>query len=416
MTTRTRRIGGVVAAVVLVAGALVTAAPAQAATTPGFIATPNGLVGVSQSILIKAPNAAGQVVAVQAALGPAVTALQTTIGSNGIGQLTWTPGGAGSWAITGTGTIASLSTTVTVAPMPTYTVILAPNHLQQGSADNQIVAAAIAPIGTLAPQGNVTFGVPNGITLGSAPLAGNFSPNISYATLSWNPGFSGALPVQATYQPASGGQLTSTSPIAQPNISSAFAPLVARWPSTLYQGQPTLVQGVLGAGQGAGTVAFSFSTGGGSGSVPTQNGVASYQWTPQVAGVQTITVQYTGFNPGFSGSVTQVVNVLPARPIDNITVTSPAQGTWSQGQPETMTSNATITLSGTSQSGTPVLFSEVGPCYIDGAVLASLGTGTCQVTAFSPGNAQLQPGSETYIVNVTAPPAKPKPRPNRNRR
>jgi hypothetical protein len=65
-----------------------------------------------------------------------------------------------------------------------------------------------------------------------------------------------------------------------------------------------------------------------------------------------------------------------------------------------------VTLAGTSQSGTPVLFSEQGPCAIAGAVLTALSAGQCQVTAISPGNAQLTPGSETYTITVTAPPRK----------
>ena len=40
--------------------------------------------------------------------------------------------------------------------MPTYTVLLAQNALQQG-ASNNILAGVVAPIGTLAPTGTVTL-------------------------------------------------------------------------------------------------------------------------------------------------------------------------------------------------------------------------------------------------------------------
>ena len=56
-----------------------------------------------------------------------------------------------------------------------------------------------------------------------------------------------------------------------------------------------------------------------------------------------------------------------------------------------------------------MLFSEQGPCAIAGAVLTALGAGQCQVTAISPGNATLTPGSETYTVTVQEP-ARRKPR------
>lgn len=417
MTTSLKsRATGVLAATALALGTLLASGPASAATAAPLIATPNGMVGVPQQILVRAGGSVGQSVTLQLTSGPAVQVVQTTIASNGFGNVTWTPAGAGPWTITGLAAIQGATTTITVAPMPVYTVIMAPNHMQQG-APSQIVAGTVAPIGTLAPTGSVTFSVPNGITLGTAPINGVYSSNVSYATLSWTPGFSGYLPVQATFVPASGGQLASTSPVGQPNISAGAAPLIARWPSVIYQGEPTVLQAVIASNQPAGVVSFSFTGGGGSGSMPIPAaGSASYQWTPAAAGVQTVTVQYSGANPGFSASMQQVINVLPPRPVDDITVTSPAQGAWSQGAPLTMTANATIPLTGVSQSGTTVLFSETGPCVINGNVLFAVGTGSCQVTAFSPGNAQIKPGSETYIVNVTAAPKpkpKPKPRPNR---
>jgi hypothetical protein len=55
-----------------------------------------------------------------------------------------------------------------------------------------------------------------------------------------------------------------------------------------------------------------------------------------------------------------------------------------------------------------VLFSEQGPCVIAGATLRALGVGQCQVTAFTPGNATLTPGSETYTVTVQKPPKRPR--------
>ena len=389
--------------------------PAQAAPAAGFIATPNGMVGVTQSILIKAPKAIGQAVTIQATAGPVIQPMQTTIGSNGIGQLSWTPGGAGPWTITGLGSIAGLTaTTITVAAMPVITVIAAPNHLTQG-VSNAITAAAIAPIGTLAPTGNVRFAVPNGITLGTAPLQGTLSPNMSQATLNWTPGFSGDLPIQATYVPASGGQLGSTSAIGQPNISTTSPILTAHWPAIIYQGEPTLLQASLASTAPAGAVSFTFTSGGapggqvtgGSGSMGIlAGGTAAYQWTPTVVGIQMVVVQYSG-GTSFSGSVYQAINVQPPRPADNITVTSPAQGLWTQATPEQMASNASALLTGTSTSGTTVLFSETGPCAINGSTLIALGTGTCQVTAFTPGNAQIKPGSETYTINVVAPPKRP---------
>jgi hypothetical protein len=84
------------------------------------------------------------------------------------------------------------------------------------------------------------------------------------------------------------------------------------------------------------------------------------------------------------------------------------QPVWSIAQPVIMTTNQTITLAGTSQSGTPVIFSEQGPCVIAGAVLRALSPGQCTVTAQSPGTASIAPGSETYTITVNAPPKRPR--------
>ena len=97
-----------------------------------------------------------------------------------------------------------------------------------------------------------------------------------------------------------------------------------------------------------------------------------------------------------------------ARSADNITVDPPGQPVWSIAQPISLQAGRTVTLAGTSQSGTTVLFSEQGPCAIAGAVLTALSAGQCQVTAISPGNATLTPGSETYTITVTNPPRKPR--------
>ena len=53
-----------------------------------------------------------------------------------------------------------------------------------------------------------------------------------------------------------------------------------------------------------------------------------------------------------------------------------------------------------------MIFSEQGPCVISGATLTALSAGQCQVTAVSPGTAQLKPGSETYTITVTKAPKK----------
>lgn len=416
--TRSRIARGLLAGALaagLTAGATLAAGAPASAASAGFIAAPNTMVGVAAEIVVYAPKSQGQVVTLGAQVGGFSTTMQTTIGSNGYGSVSWLPASAGTWTFNGLGTIASLgSTSASVVAMPTYTVLLAQNNVTQGR-NNNVLATVIAPIGSLAPTGTVTLqtgGTLNAIS--NATLTATSSPNISQATLGWTPTTGGPQAVQAMYTPASAGQSGSTSPISNPTASTAIQAVAMRWPETLYVGEPTLLQAVLGYGYPQGTVAWTFDNAGISGSIPTTDSVAGLQWTPPAGGVHTIAVSYTGAVPNtnpvsyMSGTSTQTVNIQGARPTDNITVQPAGQAPWNIAQPIAMQAGSSLMLAGTSQSGTPVIFSEQGPCVISGATLTALSAGQCQVTAISPGNAGIKPGSETYTITVTKAPKKKK--------
>jgi hypothetical protein len=415
LTTRSRVSHGLLAAALAIgvtAGtALAAGAPASAATK-GFIAVPNSMVGVNTQIVVSAPSAAGQTVAIGVQLGSFATTLQTTLGTNGTGYLTWNPGSPGTWQFNGLGIIANLgSTSSSVVPMPTYTELLAPNNVQQG-VSTTLTAAVVAPIGNIAPSGTVTLQTgASAIPISSSALSGSLASTVSTATLPWTPPSTGQYPLQATF--GGGAWVGSTSPISQPLVAGV-TPLALRMPGTLNSGTPTIIQGQVGYGYPDGTVAFSANGISISGSVPTVNGVASIQWTPPGAGVYTISASYTGAIPNTnpiqyqSGTANQMVNIQGPRPVDNLTVVPSGQPVWSIAQPIVLTVGQTTTLAGTSQSGTPVIFSEQGPCVIAGAVLTALSTGQCTVTAQSPGTATIAPGSETYTITVNAPPRRPR--------
>jgi hypothetical protein len=401
---------GLTAGAALAVGAPASAAPASA----GFIAAPNSMVGVETQIVISAPKAVGQTVTLGMQVGGFSTTVQTTIGSNGYGYVTWTPGAPGTWTFNGLGVIANLgSTTATVAQMPTYTVLMAQNYVQQG-ANNSLEAIVVAPIGNINPTGTVTLQLGSGAAISSAPLTGGLGSSSSTANLTWNPTSSGNIDIQAVYTSDNGAFAGSTSPISNPNSTPAVTPLAVRWPTNLYAGQPTILQGVPGIGYPPGTVAFTWNTTGISGSIPTVDGVASFQWAPPSTGINTISAAYTGATGSpnslvwSNGTASQIVNVQPARQADNITVDPPGKPAWNIAQPITMQAGSTVTLAGTSQSGTTVIFSEQGNCVIAGAVLTATSPGQCQVTAQSPGTAQIKPGSETYTITVTAPPRRPR--------
>lgn len=414
-TTRTRLVRGALAAALtlgMTAGAALAAgAPAQAAS-PGFIAAPNSMVGVNTQIVVSAPAAAGQTVAIGAQLGSFATTMQTTLNSAGTGYITWNPGSPGTWTFNGLGVVANLgSTTASVVPMPTYTELLAPNNVQQG-VPTTVTAAVVAPIGSIAPTGTVTLQTGgSAVSISSASLSGSLASTVSTASLPWTPPSTGQYPLQATF--GGGAWVGSTSPISQPLVSGV-TPLALRMPGTLNMGTPTIIQGQVGYGYPDGTVAFSANGISISGSIPTVNGVASIQWTPPGTGVYTISASYTGAIPNTnpvqyqSGTANQLVNIQGPRPVDNLAVVPSGQPVWNIAQPIVLTVGQTTTLAGTSQSGTPVIFSEQGPCVIAGAVLKALSTGQCTVTAQSPGTATIAPGSETYTITVDAPPRRPR--------
>ena len=398
------------ASLALVASAALSLANgADAATSSkGFIAVPTGMVGVQENITISAPSAKGQVVTLGLQAPTGAINLQTVIGSNGYGSVEWTPTVAGSWSVNGLVVIASLgSVPVTVNAMPTYTILLAQNALQAG-VNNNLQGAVVAPIGSIAPTGNVYLATAGGNGISTVPLSGQLGSTIATANLPWNPGTTGPASIQAQFLPDSTAFTSSTSPISQPNVTSALSVVALRWPARLFVGTPTVLQAVLGANIPDGSAAFAIDGVAIGGSTPTTNGVATRQWTPTASGVHTISVQFSSNTGAFSGVSSQQVNILTNRLNDTITVVPKGQPVWSIASPIYMTAGTSLLLAGNSASGNPLIFSENGPCVISGAALTALSAGQCEVTAQSVGNATLAPTTATYTVTVKSAPA-PKP-------
>jgi len=405
----TRRIATATLALgIAAATTLAVSASAEAATRGGVFA-PNGMVGVAEQIEVQVSGLAGQTITLGVSSGANASTLQAIVSAQGWASASWTPTAAGAWTIAALGSALSAgSTTITVVPVPTYTVLLAQQSVQQG-VSNTLEGAVVAPIGTIAPTGTVYLATAGGNGITTQPLSGTVGTATSTVGLPWTPTTGGATAIQATFQPSNGNFTTSTSPISQPFATTANTTVAMRWPANLYSGSTTVLQAVLGAGMPNGSVAFTMDGTGISGSIPTVNGVASYQWTPTTSGVHTISVSYTG-NPvagqagQASGTNSQVVNIQGARAVDNIVVDPPTQPVWNIARPIVMTAGTTVTLAATTTSNTTVLFNEQGPCVINGSVLTALSAGQCQVTAFTAGNAALKPGSETYTITINRAP------------
>lgn len=390
----------------------VAATGASAAPARSYIAVPNAMVGVATSIVIAAPTLSSQVVTLGLTNGTVATNLQTTIAANGFGSINWTPPAAGSWTISGLGNaIVAGSTTITVATMPTTSYLLAPNFVQVGVPSN-IVAVVNAPIGSIAPTGTVTLR--NGATqniLGTGSLSPYAGTETSVATIAWTPPSTGVFPLVANYTPNGANFTPSTTPISQPSVQETNPIVSLSFPPTLFQNQPTVLTGVLGTGQPAGSMAFSFNGNGISGSIPTgTNGVSLLAWTPPAAGVGTISVSYSGNRPAVgsaaSGVSSQTINIQPPQANDKITIDPPNMAPWSIAAPIVVQVGSATTLTTSSTSGATVVLTETGPCVLNGAVMTALAAGQCQVTAVSPGSSSFQPDTEVYTVTVAAAPTR----------
>lgn len=399
---RTRVLGTIAAALLLGVGAV---APPSSAAPAGFIATPNGLVGVAQEIVIYAPQMAGQPATIGLTSGATQTVLQTPVNAQGYGYANWTPTAAGSWTVNGLGTAVSAgSTTISVSAMPTIAILEAPNNVQV-NVGTPVIASVTAPGGTLAPTGTITMrdaATQNIIATGTLNPVGTSTTSI--ATIIWTATSSGQAALVANYSPATNAFQSSTSDITRPVVSTALPNVALAFPPTLYVGQPTVLTAVLGANQPAGSVAFLFDGQGFAGSVPTTNGLANQVWIPQAAGVHTIGVNYSAAPPStVSGSSFQPVTIQGPLPQDSITVDPQPGAPWFIASPITLQAGTSVTLSGVAASGAPVVLSESGPCTLSGAILRALSGGQCQVTAYSPGSATYRSVSQTYTVTVAAP-------------
>ena len=389
---------------VSVGAAAVTGSAASAAAR-SYVATPNGMVGVEQEILVFAPKFKGQPVILGVNNVATSATLQTTIGTNGFGSASWTPNAGGTWTVSGLGTALSIGTTsITVAAAPTNIVLLSGNFIQS-FVSNQLSAVVNAPGSSIPPQGTVTVVNQNGAvkaTGGLTPIAGT---GTATANLTWTPDANGTYPLIATFTPSNSAFAASTAPTATPQASGDPVPVALVLPPVMYLGQSAVVGAVLGTGNPDGSVAFLLNGAGISGSLFTTNSTASTAFTPWFSGNTTVTVSYTSIQPNgrtFTGTSYQPIAISNPRASDVISVQG-SNGKWSVGAPVVLTQNKAVTVSGGSQSGAPVVFNEEGPCVINGSTITGLAAGQCTVTASSPGSASLKPVSQEYIVTVQAP-------------
>jgi hypothetical protein len=398
------RLLAILAALALAVGLSgLSVAPASAANA--FIATPNGMVGMQQEIVFRAPTLAGQVATIGFVSGGVSNAGQTAVNAQGYGSLAWTPTTAGSWTISGLGNAAVLgSTTINVAPMPTATYALVPNLVQTGVA-NRISVVVTALDGIIAPSGSVSLRNQNQNVIGTGTLS-PVNGTASTVSIQWTPVIGET--VTASYVPSTTAFTSSTGASAQPAYTSSVVTVALRFPPVLYVGTPTVLGAQTGTGITAGSASFFFDGIGIIGSTPTDaNGGVAAVWTPTASGIHTISTQFSSSTGNFSGTSSQTVNIQPAQASDVVTVAPQGGAAWNPGLPISVQAGSKTVLTATAQSGAAVVLAESGPCVLNGSTMTAMSAGQCVLTAMSPGSATVTPDTNTYTITVTAPPRKP---------
>ena len=122
-----------------------------------WVATPNGLVGVQQMVIVRASGQAGAMAVVTFQNTSAgINAGQAAVNSQGFAYLPWQPGTPGAWNISATvGGSAVGTASIVVAAMPTTTTLLIPGQVRNGRtativAHVRSIGGEVIPSGTIA--------------------------------------------------------------------------------------------------------------------------------------------------------------------------------------------------------------------------------------------------------------------------
>lgn len=411
-----------VLALVATAGLVLSALPASASASEGisglrgasWVTTPNGVVGVQQTVILRATKLRGRVATFTFTnAGTGTNAGQAAVNSAGFAYLPWTPNVSGVWTITATSGGSTVDqTSIVVAAVPTTTTLLSVGEVQQGVA-SALIAEVRALAGSITPSGTIAVRTSTGAIAATGTLNPSGTPGLATVTMNWTPAPQ-TVALTAVYTPDSNAFQASTSSSIVPAVGPAQA-VSLRIPPALYVGVPAQISSVVSANAltpEGGSQAFNLSIEGFTffvlgGSQPIIDGVSTITWTPTQAGFQTINVQYASSNFAINGRDSQAILVQPAPTPDSITTTPTGAPAWGPGLVGTLTQGSYVQVTPQSISGNPVTLTPDGPCAIEGGIVTVLGPGTCSITAASMGNgANLAPTEVTYTINVVKPPRK----------
>lgn len=404
-TSRTILAVAVAAGLALPAASAAHAAPVSGAA---WVASPHGVVGIQQSVVIRAGKAkkvAGKVATVTfTPPGGTPFSGQTAVNQYGFAAIPWMPSTAGTWTVSASVDGAAISpTTIAVAAMPTEVDLLVPAQVAANTATS-VRVEVLALAGPITPSGTITLKDQNGNTVGTGTLGPSSTAGTAVADVGWTPS-TGTTALTATYTPTNGTWSGSMSGIARPSIGGAPT-VTMRMPEDLYSTVPVTLTAISSSGTPAGGVAFSLNIDGflyypmgGSKGINTGPQGVDFTWTPGSTGFQTVQLSYASNDFGTNANASQQVNVMGAPTPDTITVSPSVVAPWQNGA---LAAGGSVDLPATSLSGNPVTMSTSGPCQIQGTTLTVLSPGTCTVTSTSLGNGgSLAPATQTNVITIT---------------
>lgn len=377
------------------------AAPAQAAgTVTGF---GNGTVGVPQQISVGGYlGCQSATLSVTYANGSTYTSNTATLDGNGNASFTWTPPIAGS--ITSASLLSLCTPTslgsATISGTTTTTYFQAPNVAKVGVASKVTIIVQAASPSTYNPTGQVVVKDGNGNTVVTMGLTPGPGTGQAYAYWWWTPAAAGSYVFQATYGgDSNAGGSTSPQDLISASASGGTISLAA--PSQLTVGVPVTLVASLVPNTLQGSVGFTLNNQPISPSVPIVNGQASFTWKPTTPGAAVLGANYTT-NGGATGSTTDQVTIV-AGPVqsDVITLTQPGYGPWAPGGTYSMGNGSNFAFQVSTLSGASITLNDTGPCQTPGvSLVVNQGTGSCTLTAVSPGGNGYGPVTQTYYVTL----------------
>ena len=396
------------AAVALVAGSLAGAAPASAANSLNMTGPQSGTPGQTVTYQVSgagSPLSVGSLILidqnntqwanVSVGVGASTVPMSFQVPSSGSPlQLT-------AYNYDVNYVLMGQTNTITLSfdrNVPTSTQISAPNNARVGTATKITVNVQSQNGSSYSPTGNVIFRDASGNVISTNGLSPNGAGQ-SYAYWWWTPPSPGTYVFVANYQ-GDGIAQASTSQQDVVFASTSGSNISLSEPGTMTVGVPVLLTATLIPRSIQGSVGFTFNGAPISASVPIVNGVATFTWTPTVAGTATMGANFTT-NGGQSGSTTDKVTIVagPAQQ-DNIALTQPGFGVWAPNATYQLGVGSVVPFTAATSSGAPVTLAVTGPCTVSGLTLTVNASGQCNLKATSPGGGTYSGVTFGYTVNT----------------